>query len=785
MGNPVFRFTLTNSVLGSLEISEPLGWKSAKLKLERHEEYHSLVEYFDGSFIFYGDNGVDNGGADFIRSVEQIEGVDGTIDITIEVSFDDGYNYENIFSGQLDLEGLQEVKNNKIEVPIVRNDLWSKFISRSETPVNIQSETSLDEDEVDVHNSINLNLTSQKLRQNYSGNFEQGYLTYSGSSTYINQYVQVDFIDEALSEIEKKYNLPLALNTEVPVWLFEMEYEGNYDIDLRIEASRATVFISPNGNDLTNGGDYYVRYYIQINQDAPIELTKTNYSVLDGSTVYTYSGNHNLLKGATIRIYGYFAYDLPFANILFYWGVNNDHVANNLGVPSFDFRPAPSGVANPTFLHIIANTIFPATNSPSFFVHDVFGQILDRITTQGIFYSEILGSTQTIYRQYDADGCGWMYANAKGLQIRKYSLLEKPFFQSFKQQWQGIDPILCLALMYDTINGQEMIVILPREDVFNPTPLVFLDDVYEITREYDKDQIYKSIKIGYKKWQGEDISGIDDPQTKRTYAPPLKKSGKEITIESEFIAASLTIETTRRKTREKSADYKFDNDTFIIAVNPNPVTISPETSPDVEDYIPELDDYFNSITSLLNSSTRYNSRLTPARNLIRHEKFLNVGLQSLNGGSFKFVYGEGNYDMTSQMYVSTPGCDDDYDGQVLDEGGDIPIENDNVYLAQEFKIEIDLSWDDYVTIRENRDRAIGISQTDTDHKAFFIKLLEYELVQSRATITLWPVEPFDISVIDFQPRIMECPINEACENAITDLLGDNLVDSFGECITTI
>src|SRR5690606_12171926 len=117
----------------------------------------------------------------------------------------------------------------------------------------------------------------------------------------------------------------------------------------------------------------------------------------------------------------------------------------------------------------------------------------------------------------------------------------------------------------------------------------------------------------------------------------FKGAGKDIPIRSGFIAASLTIETTRRTTIKKSSDYKYDNDTFIITINPE------ELSP--ESYNPELDENFDSVDNLLYSDSRYNLILTPLRNLLRWMDYLTIGLQSYLDSSIKFQSGEGNFDM--------------------------------------------------------------------------------------------------------------------------------------------
>lgn len=768
-----FRFTLTHDTLGSHEINEPDGWKDCKLKLERDKNFKSLVEYFDGDFIFYGSNGVVDGGLDFIKEVEQAYGVDATIQILIEVSFD-GYTYDDLFEGQLNLAGIQEVQDNKAQIPIIRDDFWAKFINRLETPVDLQNPVSLDDESINTFDSISLNLTSQKVRQKYYAFYDQGEITTDDTpSDFDGYYIQFNPPKIELDEIESTYQIPEATNPEKPVWIFEMEYSGDYLFDIRIEASDYAI-IGVGGLPLTG----IFKIYLQVNNDTPVEFTSADHSNgSDESTSYSYYANHSLNTGDIIRVYGFF--DNPITLTFFYvWGQDNDEIYN-----LFDRTP-PSGVEIPSYFKVTGDTVYPSTNSFGFLLHDAAGQIADRIISrEESFYSEYLGSVNTIYRQYDADGCGWKYALLKGLQLRLYSLIEKPFFLSFKQWWEGANPILCLGLGYETINGVQVIRVEKMEDFYDASETSLdISNVRQITRLYDQEVIFKTVKVGYKKWQSEDISGIDDPQTKHTYATRFQKVGKEFQIESDFIAASLAIETTRRKTREKSADYKMDNETFIISLNPIPVDVSPETSPDVTDYSPELDENFTSVTNLLNADTRYNLRLTPARNLIRWIRYVSASLQSYLSSTFKFTSGEGNYDMVSDMSNVSDGCDEFKPS--LAENEDIPVYADPLHLALAYEIVIPLEWEDYLLIRENRKKAIGISQTTVNHAKFFIDTLEYELVKGVATIKAWPVTYFDIQVIESDTFMRDCQavITDVCEDAYLTENSFELITEDGDCL---
>lgn len=820
MGDPILKFTLSHAAAGSLIISEPDGWKDAVFKLERHSDFHTLVEYFDGSFIFYGNNGVDNGGADFIRAVEHQFGFDTTLVITITASFDSGRNYTTVFSGQLDLSQIEETFDDKIKLPIIRNDLWTKFINRLDTPVNLQSTVDLDGNSITPLEPATIELTSQAIRKLYRGSLKNNTFFINASSS--DKYGVLDFDIIDYEEITEVFHYTVGQSDSLPFEKFTMEFDGDYVVNSKITIAyynwssilgMYNQFLSVIGN---------VKVYIQINGQDPIAFTETDVNIPsqtiylnDGTTdtlldsvltEYTYDGTFPLKKNDSIRIYatkqssGHGTASAYAARLFGIYGegqefgaINEDNILNprngsgvNQGLwdPSLQTFPSPASqsqfwtlshdgaiqgvtvkkgwviralVNSPgqtvsnwyinaknitegkynlgqSYLNVTASTFLADTRADGFLLHDVAGGICDRITgQQNSFYSEKIGATITNYRSYDDDGCDWGYILIRGLQLRQYYLSTKPFAISFTDWWKGANPILNLSLGYDTVDGNEVIKIGSIEDAFDATISVNISDIRNITRSYDNDYTFNKIHVGYSKWQSEDISGIDDPQTSHYYIPPIKKSGKQLDLISEFIAASLAIETTRRNTKDKSTDYKYDNDTFIISIKSNN-----NTSPDT--FKPELDEDFSSISNLFNYQTRYNSRLTPARNFIRWRAFINGCLQSYTSSKYKFVPGEGNYDMISKLNGS--GCDE-YTS-TLSEKQDIDITTEYLFLNRYYEIEIDMSWSTYDTIRNSRTKAIGVSQTESNHTPFFIKTMEYKFCKSKAKITGWAATDFQL-----------------------------------------
>lgn len=800
-----YRFTLSHDAFPDKVISEPEGFDKAQLKLLRHEDFHSLIEYYEGEFVFYGSDQFDDGGIDYIREVESTYGHDTDLRITIEVA-PDGVTYQTLFIGLLKLAELEELPDNKIQVPVIRDDFWSKFINRQETQVDIQSERDLDGNNVNIFDAINIRMSSQRIQQINDGLFSRGIIiseewTENTELDFRNVQISMDVLVQ--DEIEEAFFIPAALNSEVPVSIFTLLYGGEYRLTCQIfygviyDDGLAMLPDRMNTDDMVwcyriNDGDL-IQFDVHV-QNWPVSeggaSSDTGPFVSDGLCTYaTLDVILNLNAGDEIRVYAispgeYGSGGVAITIGFIIYGQDN----SNLSISDLEFYgpgqtvnvgyPDPVNGFNYSFLKLVGQTEFTPTNSEGFLIHDTGGQICDRIIGQDdSFYSEVLGSDQTVYRQYDFEGCFWNHAESKGLQIRRYTLLEKPFFQSFKQWWEGVNPIFNLGLGYELFNGQQVIRVEDKRHFYDDSEVsINISNVRDIVRKYDENRLFKAVRIGYKKWQSEDISGIDDPQTKKTYATRLQKSGKDITIESEFIAASLAIETTRRKTKEKSADYKFDNETFIIAIRPNPIDVSPETSPDVTDYEPELDENFTSIDNLRNPESRYNSSLTPARNFLRWRDWLSAGLQPYPTDPFKFTSGEGNYDMTSIYNVV--GCGSYLES--LSEKQDIEISDDPFHLAMMYEIRTPLSWEEYVLIRDNRKKAIGISQTEENHVKFFIQELAYTPDDGEAVIMAWPVEILNIETIETLSTSQIC--SDSCYDGYLTEDGFEYETEDGNCL---
>lgn len=384
-------------------------------------------------------------------------------------------------------------------------------------------------------------------------------------------------------------------------------------------------------------------------------------------------------------------------------------------------------------------SLYPDSTTQGFLIHDLLSSVVKRIA--GDFYSPVLGRINTLAKTYPANGCKSPYIVGQGLQFRGYTLTEKPYSISAKDVWEGFDPIENIGLGYDVVDGVPVIEVSAKEDYFDDSEFsVLLSNVRKISRAYDQDFFYSSIKNGYAKSEtastggGGVASGLDEVQTNHTRASRFKYIGKALQKISSFIAGSLTIESTRRTVASLSANYKYDNDNMIIRVEDSTGSFNPV-----------LDQNFSSVTGILDESLRYNKDITPARNFGRWLNFFSLGMYAYLTSAFKFVAGEGNVNMVSTRSGDT--CNDFYAGVPLAENADIQVAQTVPFIPIPYTIVHEMTIDEYKKITAKRKLAIGISQTTKDHAAFFIKTLNYKSAAGELTLVAWPKKFFEIKVV--------------------------------------
>lgn len=474
-----------------------------------------------------------------------------------------------------------------------------------------------------------------------------------------------------------------------------------------------------------------INWYFQLNDDAPILLDGYDSGWEAIPVTYpkyiTLNASHsvNVRPGDIVKTY-------------MSWSQQN----SSPGSGQFLLRQVLGGVVNQEISFTFASE-FPETQGPAELIHDLFAKTCDRVLgADDTFYSPDTGSPYNTTRTYAEVGPDWEYALSKFLQVRGYTLAEKPFFTTMRELWQGWNPIGNYGMGTITV-GNEQKILLARKEYFFPSDRVSirLSGVYKMRMLDDPDHQFSSIEDGYEKSEIEDVGGIDDIHGTRIRNSVFQRIGKPFVNKSKFIS-SLIWEQARRTVRTLSADYKYDNDIGIVNVR----------RVDGQPYTPVIDENFSGVTNLQNSSTRWNKAITPTRNFLRWLNYYSIGIQDYLSSYLKFGSGTGNFDMEATM--ADNGEPESFGGDPLSEKQDIPVSDSPLFTSELYEIQ-----DHFITAAQieallaDPDAAIEVSQTDSDFIKFYIKSIKVTIATGQISGTLWAKEHMDLKVVPKTQRI--------------------------------
>jgi hypothetical protein len=789
----IIKVELYHSSTGWFAISNPDGWPDAKLGFERHEEaFHCLIEYFRSAFRTYGSNGIDDGGREKIKIIERDFGPSTYLGLRVKIKETENDVFEEFYNGKIPVIDLTETidEEHTLGLTFEQNDTQAKFMSRLNQKINIRSATSIDGVAVDVIDPIMLPMPSQIIGKRHTSALDAG-LVLSGPWTgtgippggrtittqFDNQWLQFGFLPDQ-QEISRVFDLIIDLNTTLPAEYIYPEEGGEYHITSRILVGIIAgneLFLVPSGDRVyaTNTFDWVdegnnvrdiLHFFYQINNESPVEFNATTRGIpISTSPSNTSMSAFDLDVTLTlnpfkdvVRIFGKFSDEFTVGSIstndgigMVMYGQDNSNIdlspmngaifgdTVNLGVPM-----TGSGTAY-SYLNVEAATVYPETVCPVFLQHDIARLIIDRICDQNnTLVSEFLGnpSTSPSYEDY---GDASRNAGALGMHIRGYTIDEKILSMTFKQWWEGMNAHYNLSLSFvrDSITGRVTVHIGKKADQYRiDLYSVTINNVRKVGKSYDKDHYYNSFRIGSQQWESGDLSGLDDPQSEHTYGAKQSDVDNEFEQLSPMVTASYAIENTRRSRKEKSADYKFDNDIFLISL--------------IEmagDWLPETDERVNSISGLKFPESRYNIRHTPARMLRRWLDYLSGQMQYAPAAAFSFQGGEGNYDMISTLQL---GDRDDFGS--VNEKADVDASSDFLFIPRLFTFNTAITLDQYKLIRAHPEYSIRFSQTEKNHIPMLIKDLEFTPLTGDATFKCWAKQWVDLQVI--QDETNEVPI---------------------------
>ena len=650
-----WRFTLIDRNDVPTKVKEPEGWADFALKLKRHPQRHGTFREIQGNnFRFAGSAGK------MIREEYLAYGAQGNLTLTIEGMTKTGF--VEFYKGALSFSAYKasyDKGDYGIEIDTDQIGPLVDLINRWEQSVDLTATKCFDGvTPLAPYNFINFPITMPSkaiLLRDVALNNEQHELKIEEDSGWfiqtpnrtgtVNGSIPVTFDNVTNNELDTFnagsvldfFNHSAADEETPPIYINQRSAAGKkvglncltsvFNVQYRVKGRFKHAFTSNSGTislrlemkrgfkDFNDPGDFLGNGFLVYN--GPITGFTKEFDFTYGST-FTLQKNQKL----------WLTFFLVYTRTSF-----GGEVPIRLQLDAETFYKAESiSKCDPTFCQV-------------FMLNESMSRLIETTTNNQLrLYSEYLGRPDSEPYSFPSHGCGANRILTNGKAIRRIIYANDPAGPVTKSPNVGVFSSMkdCFEALAATDNigmgiEGDLVRIEPWTWFYKNDVIFTAKNLPKIERAIVPSEIYSTFKFGYEKWEAEDSNGLDDFFTKREYRLDLPNIKNTLEQVSKFIASGYAIEITRRKGAD-SSDWRYDNDMFMICVEPD------GTSYKVE--IGNITDASN----IIDPVTIYNFRISPVRNALRWFNRVIGSYRNVNSGhKIIFASGEANYEAAGQL----------------------------------------------------------------------------------------------------------------------------------------
>ena len=238
-------------------------------------------------------------------------------------------------------------------------------------------------------------------------------------------------------------------------------------------------------------------------------------------------------------------------------------------------------------------SICESTKPKVYLINEVFGRIAEKYTNECLkMFSRFFGRYDSLPYTHQLPsetptetwGCGGLLSLTNGLKIRnalnndgnEYSLKVsmKDVFEAMKSVYN-----IGMGIEYDEFknDGSKLIRIEPYKYFYNDSVVFTATFPKKVEKRVNTNKYISLVDVGYSTWTTESTNGLNDVFTDRNYRTELSTVQNTYKAICEFIASDYAIEITRRKWGSITNDWRYDNDTFIVMLEPDGDDLKSET----------------------------------------------------------------------------------------------------------------------------------------------------------------------------------------------------------------
>lgn len=712
--------------LDDTEIEEPIGFADIELSIKRHDTLHGMTfEAATSPLQFHGSAAID-----YLDNAYDNEGVRANVIFSAWYVCEGGYDYEQVLSGRLNFGKRQKQCGAfcTIELPWEQESCAVIFNSRYDQKVDVDKAMGVDG--LTVLQSYNALAVETELPTHNLQASTEGYVVDDGdiidlsifTSTTRNFGVRPTYGRQIYANINESQLLPSVFaasdngfNDSVlsPVVLLDEIidcFDGTFSYTVRMKGSYNYSYSIGTIDSLkikVAYGEYPGSLTVLHEQDLPFSGNEAI-----GAFDYTYSGTLVLPQGQ--GFYAYIEHEGSFV------------VSGLSGTITFDPE---------TYIDFDGIKSCPATNAELYMIHETLSRVTEAITNGCMqVKSEYYGRVDSEPFSFSEDGCGSLRAVTSGLKIRRAT--DDKFFTSIKDLIEGLNAIdnIGIGLEETDISGAYLMRIEDVAFFYQDNEVLRHEFIPKGEYQIEEKSHYSKINVGYKKWEVEEINGLDEFNSNRQYNTSIDTINSTLEITSAFVSGTYPIEITRQQSFADSggADQKYDNDTFIISMKRDDY---PYLNLSVEQGAVDNPE------NVFSPQTMYNWRISPVRNLMRWYKSIAAGFASVSDSTNKLFFTSGTGNLLAKAKLTDDTCR--LENTEIQENQDIFVTHFSssgdytpLWENELFTYDYPMSISDYRTVKSSPYGYISAQCGNGEFEKYWIVEIKFKPAKGLATFIL-------------------------------------------------
>jgi len=728
----VFEIILTHTSGTTTLDREPQDFDKTEFFIRRDMFFHGLFFDFTRKIRFT----CNGGGREFVQNIIDTLGIDEIIDITVNFKCSVGDSFALLYDGVLNLESWTIIEP-VLEVNIEQTGITQLVKNRGDIEIDLFKLTSLDGVALSAftfgpydftYASKVLFAESELDGGAFLNHHDVNGLTVSVTYIFFFQNPYSLILNDLKETVPNPDTTNFATAASLPTpatfglpWFHDSSVQdqfilpGTYDVDFDFRGD----YIDSNTGASWISGD--IELFLLYGQD----LATSQFETLG-----TIPGYASALASVTtaFSFTGSVSIDLAQGDKLWLiWRVAS-YVISAGSTPDdvdidFDYTDSEINISISSFID--------ETSSKAFAIHEAFARICQSITGElDPFRSTYLGRTNSQPFAYGSNGCASFTTLTIGKQIRGF--LSNPITVSLNQLFEAYNVIYNLGLGIEDDK-----VTVEQKEFFYDSSTILLTvenvDVLEISNA--PEFYYNEVEIGYNNWEVEGLNALDEYNTKHQYQGPIKVVQNKLTLTTDIITGGYAVEFTRRNTPEITQDWRYDDNKFLIATGRGLNAGDPD-----ELDLTELDENFTTVSNLIDAPRAYNLRFSPKICLLRWANVIGASFLLKPATDILFQSGEANTALeTAAVDEDCPG---DFSGALIAQDDDLQWDDPNledgtpIWVPEIYSFTTSLTFEEFVTIRDDPKGIIRVSTSDTDFISGYILDLRFRIGTNKADFKL-------------------------------------------------